>query len=44
MMEEYYEEECPNCDDCIVKIHKIIVEEGVLQCLECGHKQKYASF
>ena len=41
MKENHCEEECPKCDDGIVKAHKILVEEKKLFCLKCGHKQDY---
>lgn len=41
MMNGYCEEECENCDDGIIKIHKILSKEKKLQCLTCGHKQNY---
>lgn len=40
----YCSEECPKCNDGILKTHKILVNEKKLECLECGHKQKYGTY
>ena len=44
MITGYYDEECPKCDDCIVKTHKILTKEKKLQCLTCGNKQDYEAY
>jgi len=34
-------EECPHCDDGLIKDHEVLENEKKLLCLSCGHKQKY---